>query len=161
MYKKAKIVENFQTMIENIFKPLFDVTVDPSIDPPLHYFLLQVVGFDTVDDESIYETLSFEELDKDPREWNKDNNPHYIYWIYYIYANLYSLNTLRKKRGLNTFTFRPHCGESGNIDHLATAFLVADGINHGIRLMRSPVLQYLYYLTQLGIAVSPLSNNKF
>ena len=99
MYKKAKIVENFQTMIENIFKPLFDVTIDPSIDPPLHYFLLQVVGFDTVDDESIYETLSFEELDKDPREWNKENNPHYIYWIYYIYANLYSLNTLRKKEG--------------------------------------------------------------
>jgi AMP deaminase len=28
--------------------------------------------------------------------------------------------------------FRPHCGESGDINHLAAAFLLADGINHGI-----------------------------
>ena len=63
-------------------------------------------------------------------------------------------------RGLNTFSFRPHCGESGNVDHLATAFLVADGINHGIKLSRAPVLQYLYYIQQIGIAMSPLSNNK-
>lgn len=63
-------------------------------------------------------------------------------------------------RGLNTFTFRPHCGESGNVDHLACAFLVADGINHGIKLIRTPVLQYLYYLEQIGLAMSPLSNNK-
>ena len=28
-------------------------------------------------------------------------------------------------RGLNTFDFRPHCGEAGNIDHLACAYLLA------------------------------------
>lgn len=49
-------------------------------------------------------------------------------------------------RGLNTFKFRPHCGEAGNIDHLATAYLIADGINHGVELNKSPVLTYLYYL---------------
>lgn len=147
-------------MIDNIFKPIFEVTLDPSVDPPLHYLLLQVVGFDSVDDESIYEVFSKKEFVVSPIMWEDNNNPHYAYWIYYIYINLFSLNSLRKMRGLNTFSFRPHCGESGNIDHLATAFLVVDGINHGIRLQRSPVLQYLYYLEEIGIAMSPLSNNK-
>jgi hypothetical protein len=39
-------------MIDNIFKPLFDVTNDPSSCPDLHEFLLHVSGFDSVDDES-------------------------------------------------------------------------------------------------------------
>ena len=51
-------------------------------------------------------------------------------------------------------------GEAGDPDHLAAAFLTSTGINHGILLGKSPVLQYLYYLTQIGIAMSPLSNNK-
>ena len=46
------------------------------------------------------------------------------------------------------------------MDHLASAFLVAEGINHGIVLESSPVLTYLYYLKQIGIAMSPISNNK-
>lgn len=80
-----------------------------------------------------------------------------------------------------TFAFRPHSGEAGDIDHLvrvdawwrlafipkltcvlagqAAAFLVAESINHGINLRQSPVLQYLYYLKQVGLAMSPLSNN--
>ena len=97
---------------------------------------------------------------KIPEDWNGDDNPPYIYWMYYFYANMYSLNTLRKSLGLNTFSFKPHCGESGNIDHLAACFMVADGICHGIQLSVSPVLQYLYYLKRIPLAVSPLSNNK-
>lgn len=147
-------------MIDNIFKPIFEVTLNPSKDPILYQFLMQVVGFDTVDDESTYEVLSLENLCLAPIQWEKDSNPHYSYWVYYLYANLASINEIRRSRGLNTFSFRPHCGESGNIDHLATAFLVADGINHGIRLQASPVLEYMYYLKQVGVAVSPLSNNK-
>ena len=160
IYFSNKIVKNFQEMIDNIFKPMFEVTLNPSKNPNLYQFLLQVVGFDTVDDESTYEVLSLDHLALHPSEWQTDSNPHYSYWIYYIYANLASLNEMRKIRGLNTFSFRLHCGETGNIDHLATAFLVADGINHGIRLQSSPVLQYIYYLKQVGVAVSPLSNNK-
>ena len=148
-------------MLDNIFKPIFAVTIDPSIDPALYSLLFQVVGFDTVDDESVYEVIHLKHLDHYPNQWIEEENPIYAYWIYYIYANLLSLNSLRAARGLNTFKFRPHCGESGNIDHLATGFLLADGINHGIRLDHSPVLQYLYYLKQVGIAMSPLSNNKF
>ena len=90
-------------MLENIFKPLFDITVDPSLDPMLHEALLMIKAFDTVDDESIYETLSMKQLKLSPSEYNLKSNPHYNYWIFYIYTNLYSLNTLRKMRGLNTF----------------------------------------------------------
>ncbi|KAH7689528.1 AMP deaminase 2, partial [Aphelenchoides avenae] len=61
-------------------------------------------------------------------------------------------------RGLNTFEFRPHCGEAGQKTHLACGFLLADNINHGVQLKDAPVLQYLFYLTQIGISMSPLSN---
>jgi adenosine deaminase len=37
--------------------------------------------------------------------------------------------------------------------------LVISGISHGVDLAKSSTLQYLYYLAQMGIAVSPLSIN--
>jgi len=95
-----------------------------------------------------------------PESWDYKNNPHYIYWIYYLYANISSLNILRSKLNLNTFSFRPHCGEAGDVDHLVVAFLVSNGISHGVQLEKNPVLIYLYYLKQIGIAMSPVSNNK-
>jgi len=154
-------VKNFAEMIENIFKPLFEITIDPSKNKDLYVFLLTVVGFDTVDDESLYERANYpSHYATPPEEWFFDESPPYCYWVYYIYANIYVLNHLRRARGLNTFAFRPHCGEAGSIDHLISAYLLADGINHGIRLTKSPVLEYLYYLKQIGIALSPLSNNK-
>ena len=55
--------------------------------------------------------------------------------------------------------FRPHCGEAGDPDHLASAFLTSHSISHGILLRKVPALQYLFYLKQIGIAMSPLSNN--
>jgi AMP deaminase len=95
-----------------------------------------------------------------PKDWNVEENPHYCYWAYYLWANLFTLNRLRKERGLNTFLYRPHSGEAGNADHLMSSFLLADSINHGIMLSKAPVLQYLFYLKQIGLAMSPLSNNK-
>jgi AMP deaminase len=50
--------------------------------------------------------------------------------------------------------------EAGDVEHLAATFLTAESINHGINLRRSPSLQYLYYLAQIGLAMSPLSNNR-
>ncbi|XP_075479441.1 AMP deaminase-like [Primulina tabacum] len=47
----------------------------------------------------------------------------------------------------------------GDTDHLAAGFLLCHNISHGINLRKSPVLQYLYYLAQIGLAMSPLSNN--
>jgi len=161
IYKKAKLVENFGQMIKNIFEPLFKNTVDPSSNPDLHRFLLQVGGFDSVDDESGYEaSTSILDYQTKPDDWTRDDNPPYGYWNYYFYANLTNLNHLRKLRGLNTFSFRPHCGEAGPLDHLSSSYLVANSINHGNRLERNTVLEYLYYLHQIGMAMSPISNNK-
>jgi AMP deaminase len=39
-------------MIDRIFAPLFEVSVHPEGNSPLHVFLKTVVGFDSVDDES-------------------------------------------------------------------------------------------------------------
>lgn len=36
---------------------------------------------------------------------------------------------------------------------------MAENISHGLLLNKVPVLQYLYYLAQIYIAMSPLSNN--
>lgn len=44
--------------------------------------------------------------------------------------------SLHRERGLNTFQFRPHCGEAGSITHLVTAFLTADNISHGLNLKK-------------------------
>lgn len=41
-----------------------------------------------------------------------------------------------RERGLNTFQFRPHCGEAGSITHLVSAFLTADNISHGLNLKK-------------------------
>jgi AMP deaminase len=44
------------------------------------------------------------------------------------------------------------------VHHLTTAFLFAHNINHGINLAKEPTLEYLYYLAQIGLSVSPISN---
>lgn len=80
--------------------------------------------------------------------------------MYYMYANITALNRFRAARGLCTLEFRPHCGEAGDLDHLVSTYLLAHKINHGILLRKNAALQYLYYLSQIGIAMSPLSNNK-
>lgn len=54
---------------------------------------------------------------------------------------------------------RPHSGEAGDTDHLSSAFLTSHSISHGILLRKVPVMQYLFYLKQIGLAMSPLSNN--
>ncbi|KAI7824759.1 hypothetical protein BC939DRAFT_449169 [Gamsiella multidivaricata] len=158
VYKATKTVESFEQIISNIFKPLFEVTRDPSSHPNLHIFLQRVVGFDSVDDESKAERRIYKKFPY-PRVWNTALNPPYSYYIYYMFANMASLNSFRQKRRFNTFVLRPHCGEAGDTDHLTSAFLTSFGISHGILLRKVPVLQYLFYLTQMGIAMSPLSNN--
>ncbi|KAF9439263.1 AMP deaminase [Entomortierella beljakovae] len=158
VYKATNSVENFEKVISNIFKPLFEVTRDPSSHPNLHIFLQRVVGFDSVDDESKAERRIYKKYPY-PRVWNTSMNPPYSYYIYYMFANMTSLNCFRQKRGYNTFVLRPHCGEAGDTDHLTSAFLTSFGISHGILLRKVPALQYLFYLAQMGIAMSPLSNN--
>uniref|UniRef100_A0A3B4G9V5 AMP deaminase n=1 Tax=Pundamilia nyererei TaxID=303518 RepID=A0A3B4G9V5_9CICH len=152
-------VPHFGKMLENIFLPVFKATIDPQSSPELSIFLKHVTGFDSVDDESKHSGHMFSTKSPKPEEWDIDKNPSYTYYIYYMYANIAALNQLRKQRGMNTFMFRPHCGEAGAITHLLAAFMTADNISHGLNLKKSPVLQYLYVLTQIPIAMSPLSNN--
>ncbi|XP_077524435.1 AMP deaminase isoform X5 [Amblyomma americanum] len=159
VFKSNNIVNNFEEILENIFLPLFEVTNNPSSHPELHQFLQYIVGFDSVDDESKPE---YPMIDKDvplPRKYTDTENPAYNYYLYYMYANMCVLNHFRKKRGLNMFVLRPHCGEAGPVQHLVGGYLLSENINHGLLLRKVPVLQYLYYLAQIGIAMSPLSNN--
>ncbi|KAK4418904.1 AMP deaminase [Sesamum alatum] len=158
VYKEMGIVTSFQNILDNIFLPLFEVTVDPDSHPQLHVFLKQVVGLDLVDDESKPERRPTKHMPT-PAQWTNIFNPAFSYYAYYCYANLYTLNKLRESKGMTTIKFRPHSGEAGDIDHLAATFLTAHNIAHGINLRKSPVLQYLYYLAQIGLAMSPLSNN--
>lgn len=158
MYKANGQMETFEEILINIFLPLYEATQDPTSHPKLHVFLQRVVGFDSVDDESKVETRLYRKFPP-PREWSTKQNPPYTYWIYHLFANMTSLNNWRKRRGFNTFVLRPHCGEAGDVDHLAAAVLCCHSISHGLLLRKVPLLQYIFYLDQIGIAMSPLSNN--
>lgn len=45
MYKEMGIVDNFETILVNVFAPLFEVTVDPSSHPDLMSYLRWLVNF--------------------------------------------------------------------------------------------------------------------
>ncbi|XP_055526608.1 AMP deaminase 2 isoform X2 [Wyeomyia smithii] len=159
IFKTNKLMSSFQQILDNVFKPLFDATNNPNQHPELHKFLQYVIGFDSVDDESKPENPLFDGDVTTPDQWTEDENPPYAYYIYYMYANMTVLNHFRTERGMNTFVLRPHCGEAGPVQHLVCGYLMAENISHGLLLRKVPVLQYLYYLAQIGIAMSPLSNN--
>lgn len=151
-------VPDFGKMLRNVFAPLFKATEDAEHNPRLARFLQQVVGFDSVDDESIG-GMSMPWRLPVPDRYTLASNPPYSYYLYYMYANVASLNLLRKSKGLNVFSVRPHSGEAGDPNNLVYAFLVSQSISHGLNLRKLPVVQYLYYVCQVGISMSPLSNN--
>ena len=39
IYKAQGLIDNFEQLLDNIFTPLFEVTVDPNSPPQLHLFL--------------------------------------------------------------------------------------------------------------------------
>lgn len=159
VYKANKIMNCFEELLENVFLPLFEATVQPSSHPQLHMFLKYVVGFDSVDDESKPEVSHVDGCMIHPQLWTSEDNPPYAYYIYYMFSNMTVLNKLREERGMNTFVLRPHCGEAGPVEHLVSGFMASHNISHGLMLRKAPALQYLFYLAQVGIAMSPLSNN--
>jgi AMP deaminase len=126
LYKLNNSFNTFNDLLKNIFQPLFEVTQNPQSHPKLHIFLQRVVGFDSVDDESKAERRLYRKFPA-PDQWDTEQNPPYSYYIYYLYANMASLNAWRKQRNFNTFVLRPHCGEAGDPDHLAAAFLTSEG----------------------------------
>ncbi|XP_078087563.1 AMP deaminase 3-like [Mustelus asterias] len=158
VFHKLNKVKSFEEMLDNLFRPIFEATLYPQKHKSLHLFLKYVTAFDSVDDESKTDEGFFPQLPL-PADWTSRKNPPYSYYQYYMYGNITVLNHLRRERGMNTFLFRPHCGEAGSHIHLVDGFLTADNISHGLRLKKDPALQYLYYLAQIPIAMSPLSNN--
>jgi AMP deaminase len=153
--RQAGHVKNFGEFLHNLFQPLWEISLHPASDTKFHYFLTHVSGFDCTDDES---KVDLPLTGTYPHDWSSDLNPPYNLYLYYFWANIISLNEFRGSRGLGQFTFRPQCGELGSIDHLIGAFLVANSINHGVTIHKYPPLEYIYYLTQIGITMSPLSN---
>uniref|UniRef100_A0A1I7XC82 AMP deaminase n=1 Tax=Heterorhabditis bacteriophora TaxID=37862 RepID=A0A1I7XC82_HETBA len=179
IYKAKDMVKNFDEILDNVFTPLFEVTNDPASHPELFRFLQQVSGIDSVDDESKHEFVHFDRSTLSPPDYKDAENPPYNYYLFYMYANITALNAFRRERGMCTFSLRPHCGEAGHVNHLLTGFLTSESIAHGILLRKvrciffsfitvfnffstfaiTALSQYLFYLTQMGIAMSPLSNN--
>ena len=108
-HKRAGKVDNFADVLKNFFEPLFKVTNDPSSNPKLAKLLENVSGFDSVDDESLPDKA----LDYTPAPaWTSGDNPGYAYQLYYFWANVEVLNELRGSKGMNTFSLRPHCGQT-------------------------------------------------
>lgn len=67
----------------------------------------QMVGFDSVDDESRVSKFTMEGGDlPTPEKWTSDCNPPYSYWLYYMYSNIRALNLFLEARGLRTLSFR-------------------------------------------------------
>lgn len=158
-YAERGLVASFGDFLRNIFEPMFEATIDPAAHPRVFALLQQMVGFDSVDDESLTPSKGKLRDCPPPDLWRSSENPPYSYYSYYIASNLAAYNCLRKERGLNTLSYRPHCGEAGPQDHLVASFLLANSINHGIKLKESPSLQYMYYICQIGLAMSPIGNS--
>eukprot|EP00913_Durusdinium_trenchii_P025663 g24087.t1 len=166
-FHKGGLISNFEELLNNIFQPLFEVALDPDTHPELAEVLPDPRTHGSPAPWGVGSQLYGEHVlpphDGDvlrPQLWAVSENPPYSYYSFYIYVNLCRWNHLCQLLGRPWhLTFRPHAGEAGEVHHLATTFLLADGINHGVNLQHSPVLQYLYFITQIGISVSPLSNN--
>lgn len=56
----------------------------------------QVDGFDSVDDESKPENHVFNLESPLPEAWVEEDNPPYAYYLYYTFANMATLNHLRR-----------------------------------------------------------------
>lgn len=158
-------VQNFQEFLDKIFKPLFDASVDPLSDVNLHFFLTQTSALSLLADSHLSgddSILDFTDLPP-PNEWNVEKNPPYGYYLYYIFRNLTNLNKFRASKNLTLLTLRPLAAaltETHALDSLASSFLFADTVINAEKLKHHPVLQYLYYLKQVGISTSPLCWNK-
>lgn len=133
VYKENGSIQNFEDIVcstclillniilcrrgIDVFRPLFEVTKDPSSHPKLHVFLQRVIGFDTVDDESKTERRYHKKFPY-PKQWDYPQSPPYSYWfvthtrnrmsslirafrVYYMFANMASLNKWRRARGFS------------------------------------------------------------
>eukprot|EP00834_Sanchytrium_tribonematis_P000483 NODE_9_length_64580_cov_1.431941.p10 type:complete len:460 gc:universal NODE_9_length_64580_cov_1.431941:18059-19438(+) len=83
LYREKNIVRNFSDFIDNLFEPLFEVTLNPQANKELFVFLERVVGFDSVDDESKLEKRAFRKYPL-PQEWTYDNPPYSVVFLHLV-----------------------------------------------------------------------------
>jgi AMP deaminase len=88
VYHANGITKNFQEFLSNVFKPLFDATIDPSAHPDLFRFMHHLTGFDSVDDESKPERPILTADTPYPEEWDMKDNPPYVYYL--VKINIFS-----------------------------------------------------------------------
>ena len=74
LYKQQGLITTFQDMLDNIFMPLWEVSINPGSDPELHDFLSLVVGVDMVDDESKQEGSRDAQVPS-PENWDMPHPP--------------------------------------------------------------------------------------
>nr|XP_009678525.1 PREDICTED: AMP deaminase 3 isoform X2 [Struthio camelus australis] len=96
IFRSKNILPSFGRMLENIFVPLFEATINPKEHKELHLFLKYVTGFDSVDDESKHSGHMFSDKSLNPDLWTSEKNPPYSYYLYYMYVNIMLLNNLRR-----------------------------------------------------------------
>ncbi|XP_010211889.1 PREDICTED: AMP deaminase 3 isoform X2 [Tinamus guttatus] len=96
IFRSKNILPSFGKMLENIFVPLFEATINPKEHKELHLFLKYVTGFDSVDDESKHSGHMFSDKSLNPDLWTSEKNPPYSYYLYYMYVNIMLLNNLRR-----------------------------------------------------------------
>eukprot|EP00906_Rhabdomonas_costata_P002524 RCo003980 len=87
-----------QEQLDNIFLPMWQASVYPEKFPQLDTFLANIVAFTVISDE-VTKGQILPEF-QPPLEWPWHRNPPDIYFNYYIWANLYSLNAYRRSRGM-------------------------------------------------------------
>ena len=109
VYAAQGQVKTFADLLRNVFEPLFEATLYPERYPVMAEFLTHICGFDSVDDESkpdrhpfnsqfvIFLLRCSQVLNSHcssplPQDWTKADNPSYAYYIYYMFANITSLN---------------------------------------------------------------------
>ena len=74
-----------------------------------------------------------------PAEWTTMDEPPYGYYLYYISANVNSLNNFRLLAGRgDPLDFRAHSGQTGDPSHLISAYFLAKQICDGIQMMQNP-----------------------
>jgi len=119
----------------------------------LSIFLEHFGGFTT---SIIYHPGPILEQYVTPTAWHDIHDPPHFYYMYHLWANISQLNTLRIAKNKKKFLFKPL---ANNHEDLLPCYLLADSILNGISLEKSPVLQYLFVLDKIGVAMNPMGDD--
>jgi len=137
--------------------------MDPNSHPNLAALLKHISGFSTSKDKHVGLPVRLAKTGHSnksnicsPDEWNTTANPPFSYYVYYLFSNISSLNALRHTKSLKPFLFRPSVS---SIENALLGFLLADCVYDGVCISHSNVLQYVYFLSRVGIVLNPLLSN--